>query len=63
MNQQFKIASNYPQLFQSAGKIARTSCDWFWLCFSLVEKTGAPISLSQSLNVEIAIEQLISASI
>ena len=28
-----------------------------------LNKTGAPISLSQSLNVEIAITQLISASI
>ena len=32
------VPSNYPQLAQSAGKITRTWCDWFWLYFSLVEK-------------------------
>lgn len=30
------VPSNYPQLAQSAGKITRKWCDWFWLYFSLV---------------------------
>ena len=32
------IPSNYLKLAQSAGKITRAWCDWFWFCFSLVEK-------------------------
>ena len=32
------IPSNYLKLAQSAGKITRTWCDWFWFCFSLAEK-------------------------
>ena len=32
------IPSNYLQLAQSAGKIRRTWCDWFWFYFSLVEE-------------------------
>ena len=38
------IPSNYPQLAQSAGKITRTWCDWFWFCFSLVEKLARVFS-------------------
>ena len=36
-----RIPSNYLQLAQSAGKIAPARCHWFWLSFSLVEKTCA----------------------
>ena len=45
--------SNYLPLVQSAGKITRTSCDWFWFCFSLVEKLVATL-LSQSLSAVMA---------
>ena len=47
-----RIPSNYLQLAQSAGKIAPARCHWFWLSFSLVEKTCAR-SLSRSLRVAI----------
>ena len=45
-----RILSNYLFTAESAEKIALTSCDWFWFCFSLVGKVGARI-LSQSLSV------------
>ena len=46
--------SNYQKLAQSAGRITRTWCDWFWFCFSLVEKL-ARVFLSQSLSIAIVI--------
>ena len=33
-----RIPSDYLKLARSAAKITRTWCDWFWFCFSLVEK-------------------------
>ena len=33
-----RIPSDYLKLARSAAKITRTRCDWFWFCFSLVEK-------------------------
>ena len=32
------IPSNYLKLARSAGKMTRRRWDWFWFCFSLVEK-------------------------
>ena len=37
-NEPIQICRNSMELAQSAGKIARASRDWFWFCFSLVDK-------------------------
>ena len=38
MNQSFCIPRNYLYLAQSARKITHRTSDWFWFCFSLVER-------------------------
>lgn len=49
-----RIPSNYPSLAQRATEIARKRCDWFWLCFLMVENWREilkPISKRSNHNV------------
>ena len=40
VNEPIHILGKFVELAQSAGKIARASCDWFWFSLSLAEKVA-----------------------